>query len=489
MIKKILKNKDRSSRRILFYIPNGLMIPEIHLMISLVQNYLDNPKNQVTILTCAGSNNSTCSLNIFAVKEICKSCILRRNSALSKLNGNYQKIEIEKKFNFIKKIHIKNIKNLTYEGIDFGLGVYSSYTNTTKDSYFKGKNSKKVIKNLLDSSFSFYNFFKNYININKIDELILYNSRMSEKRPIFRLASRKKIKVSNYEKLSTERFYNFEDNLSQDRKFIRKEILKFEKKKLNDFKKERSFFLNKFLSKKDPINSIVYSKKQKHNKLPIDWKQNLKNLVFFTSSDDEHLSFGREFNPLFAVDQQDVIKKTCEIIKDKENFFLWIRIHPSLRFSKWLDRNFYNLLEKKYKNVKIIYPEENISSYAIMEKAFNVICFWSFLLVESAFWRGKKPISLTRNDMTEYGVAIVPNSVSEYKYLILKKFKTNNQLKTKALKYAKFFLNGGSKIKYFSGSFEDGYKFKNHDLKLNINAKLFYVIGKSKEKIINYILN
>lgn len=465
------------------------MSPEIHVMTSLIQNRLDEKKNKVTIITCGGIKNYSCSLNVYGIKEICKACILRRNSSLSKLVGDFKILEIKAKDKFPKKFSSTSIKNLKYKDIDFGLGVYSSYTNTTRDTYLQGKQTKVRIKRLLDTSFSFFKFFENYIQNNKIDELVVYNSRMSEKRSIFRFANLKNIKVSNYEKLSVEKFYNFSNYFSQDRKFLKREILKFLKKDNGNYQKEKRFFINKFNSNKDPINFEVYSKYQRPNLLPKKWSKEKKNIVFYTASDDEHLSFGKEFNPYFSRDQKNLIKKTCMILNKKENFSLWIRIHPRWANVKWFDKYFFKELEKKYINVNIIYPEEKISSYAILKNAFNVICFWSFLLVEGTYWRKKPSISLTKNDFTEYGVAVVPSNIKEYKNFIFKNFKKSNKNQVNALKYVKFFLNAGSKIKYFRGSIETGYSFKNYNLNYSFLSKSFFLIGKLKEKINNYLLN
>ena len=221
---------------------------------------------------------------------------------------------------------------------------------------------------------------------------------MSEKRPLFRFAIKKNINVSNYEKLTVGKFFNFKDHFSEDRKFRKSQILKFLKSNNKNFEKEKKYFAEKFYSKKDPINFEIYAKHQKPNKLPKKWSSKEKNIVFFTSSDDEHLSFGKDMNPTFY-EQREILKETSLIINKKKNFKLWIRVHPGWRNEKWFDRKFYQVLEKKYKNVNVIYPEDNTSSYAMLKNSFNVICFWSSLLVEATYWREKKSISLTRNDI------------------------------------------------------------------------------------------
>ena len=118
----------------------------------------------------------------------------------------------------------------------------------------------------------------------------------------------------------------------------------------------------------------------------------------------------------------------------------------------------------------------------MLRSAYNIICLWSLLLVEATYWRMKKSISLTKNDFSEIGVSITPKNFLEYKNLIFQDFHESKKNRLLALKWVQFFLNAGSKIKYFSGTYETGYRFKNHNLKLDFISKINYFIGKSREK-------
>ena len=44
------------------------------------------------------------------------------------------------------------------------------------------------------------------------------------------------------------------------------------------------------------------------------------------------------------------------------------------------------------------------------------------------------------------------------------------------------FFNAGSNIKYFKGSYETGYRFKNLDLDYNITAKRHFISWESLKK-------
>ena len=53
----------------LIFIPNGIMTPDIYIMISMAQSLIDDKKNKVTIITCGGKNNYACSKKYLCCKR------------------------------------------------------------------------------------------------------------------------------------------------------------------------------------------------------------------------------------------------------------------------------------------------------------------------------------------------------------------------------------------------------------------------------------
>ena len=129
--------------------PNALMVPEVHLMLSIAQREINN-KNSVTILTCGGGKNFACSKNIYGIKAICKSCLFQQDNLVKKLNGKFvlKKISDQQKIN--SKVNIKKIKNYKYKNTNLGLAAFSSYTNTSRDTYLKGAIAQNSINKLVD---------------------------------------------------------------------------------------------------------------------------------------------------------------------------------------------------------------------------------------------------------------------------------------------------------------------------------------------------
>ena len=98
----------------LIYIPTGLNSPETEVLTATCQSLID--KNQdVTILTCSGGLNYSCSKNIFSFNLICKICKFKTIQNINKLSGNFNVIETPKyikNFKISKKFEISILKNL-----------------------------------------------------------------------------------------------------------------------------------------------------------------------------------------------------------------------------------------------------------------------------------------------------------------------------------------------------------------------------------------
>jgi len=181
------------------------------------------------------------------------------------------------------------------------------------------------------------------------------------------------------------------------------------------------------------------------------------------------------------------------MIKNNKNYHLWVRMHPRLGGVPWSESSFYKSLENKYNNVSIILPESKVSTYALMYNSEKVICYWSLLIPETAYWRLFKPISFVRSDFTELKISIIPKNINHLKKIIFSKNKIIHNLRIKSLRWAKFYLTAGKEIPYLSRYSEKGFKFKKKKIELNFFYYLIYIISKFIEKFlltnkISYIL-
>ena len=364
----------------------------------------------------------------------------------------------------------------------------------SRDHELDGYLSQSALNKLSNTSKTFYDFFENYLNKNKISKIILYNGRHNEYRPLLRIAQKKKIKSEIMEfsgdgknEKGVRSFFN---HLPTDINYLYELIVKNWKKSK---KKNNCDFYFKYKKQgKVMYDKKSYIYKQNPLELPINWNQNDMNIVFFTSSQDEYAALGGEYDNTIYKDQTDALIKISKFIKkiklNNKKVVLWIRCHPNLENVFWKYNKSINFLHDPQKNINVIEPKSSISSYMMMRKCEKVITYNSLTGIEAVYWK-KPSIVLGRRVYEKLDCVYIPKNHSHNMKLILTKNLKPKKV-TGALKFASFWVEGGYKIRYLSGNLKNGYKYKNLSIKMNLFKKFLYLFEKLKQYYLyNYLIS
>jgi hypothetical protein len=108
-------------------------------------------------------------------------------------------------------------------------------------------------------------------------------------------------------------------------------------------------------------------------------------------------------------------------------------VHPNLKNVRYKYHTDLYLFQEKYKNVTVIPPEDEISSYDLLDAAEKVIVFGSTMGVEAAYWN-KAVILLAGCLYYDLDICYKPKNVSELKQMIIAKLAPKGELDS--LKYA-----------------------------------------------------
>jgi len=481
-------------KKSLVYIPTGLNTPELEILLSKAQSLID-AKNNVTILTCSGGKNYHCSKNIYSIKSICLSCKILRNKGISKLSGTFKLLtspSISWTAEKNEKLNYKNLIKKKYLNFDIGYGVYASYVAITRDMELESRNASNVCSRLLNTSETLADYFENLLDTEKFNYVVLYNGRMNQYRPLFRIAQNKKINISNMEfRGSNQQTYDYKKFFSMDLKFLSKKINYFWKNNNRYLNKRKltKFYIDKYRGFENSLKKS-FTADQNKNLLPINWYKDRINIVYYTASNDELISYGKEYNLSFYKDQNDILFRLAKTLQKKKfkKYNLWIRMHPNLKGLHWNFVNAQKKIGESFKNVFIIPPESKISSYKLMKKS-NIILATSSssTIAEANFWN-KPTITIGPNIWNRIGISVTPNSHTELEKMI-ERMPYNKINSENSLKFAAFILYGGFKLKYLKRDKKYNYYFNNYSFKLNNIQKFYYYSGKIKEVLISKIFS
>ena len=490
--------------RIAIFSTHPTWLTHFETELEIAQNLLDIGYN-IDFYVCNDSS-FTCCENILSrslldktdydeiSKVNCDFCKSRQVRGFNKLDGDFRIFPlIDSEFkntnfhfdeNYLES-HV-NFKKLYYDdNYDIGWGIISSFISFTRDPYINLHNHKIQIEKLYSDSIRVYESAKKVLINNKYDEIYIFNARFSYTRGLFRLGISLKIPTIVHERGSVPSKYEiFKNNTPHNISFFKQRVYYYWK---NGFLLTRARIGKKYFHNK--INGfggswMSFSDQFETNKLPDDFDNQIKNIVFFTSSEDEYAAIDETYFSPFFSSQLDCLRYLCaefEKLNDP-NLKFYIRIHPN---SKNMVQSYLNELHSfsKFKNVEIISPDCSINSYSLLFNAYKIITYGSTMTIEAVFW-GKPTILLSNYEFSVFKGPIIPSRFEEIKDLCF----INNLKKpdrSDAIKLGYYFNTYGKNYKfytpndYLNGYFK-GVNLSNGELLISPESKFTTFVNKIK---------
>lgn len=319
---------------------------------------------------------------------------------------------------------INDIKKIKYNNVQIGLACLSSYVSYTRNLYpLIDETFKEYFDKLLRNSALMCDIISSVIDDIRPDYVFGYNGRFLDSRPTWEVAKNKDIPFVLLEAQYTFsfcnkiRFYNDTPHSIQsiNKNFIQEiwnnSSINFDTKKnlASEFYERRKNAL--------PAGDKIYTINQKIGLIPEGWDSTKKNIVIFTSSEDEFVAIGDEFDKysLFSSQIEGIEELINHFINDT-NIQFYLRIHPNLSEVEYsYHKKLYELA--KYSNLKIIEPKSIISSYSLIDYSDTVVVFGSTIGIEAAYW-GKPTILLSGAMYYYLDCCYIPSSKDELFSLI-----------------------------------------------------------------------
>lgn len=395
----------------------------IHLDIALEQI---GKGNEVFMLSCDQSIGG-CMENPYWNPAFCKLCMAFQKKDMKHflpkgVERHWMKEFVDKlSEEEIPQLHyntVKELRELTFHGVDIGMGVMSTYISLTRNlnpeineesrAYFDALIREQIVTSLVfEYLLAEYNF----------DLVVFQNGRGAQFKPFFNICKNQKIDFICTEDMCNAKGESFLNHFYND---IPHSIAANNQKYVNCWKHTtdspearekiaRSFFENR----RNAVfaGDTIYVKNQKQGQMPAEWRNDVENIVIFNSSEDEFCAVSKEFDDAaFFPSQIEGIKKIVEHYKDDKTKHFTLRVHPNLTnvcYKYHLD-----LYELDYPNLTVIRGDSPVSTYALMDAASKIIVFGSTTGIESVYW--KKPvICLAAAYYSPMGITYNPRTTDE----------------------------------------------------------------------------
>lgn len=366
------------------------------IMYDIVLNYI-NKNIEVDLLVCK-LNSSASHMNMNASYVKTKICHLATKTFINSLPKKVNIIEINKKYSFDNMPNnLEEVKNLKINNINIGLGPVSSYVTYFRDITLNpSKEKNKILKNLVDTSYSVYKKLLT-IDFSNYDNVIMFNGRFAESRVILEYTKSKNL---NYETIEFDTLYglsdirslSFKNRLPHSKDAFKERFLKLEKNNnINgeDFykKKIKGLYMGGDAA---VVKDGTFQTGYKNDKISHEFIEMIKSfdlpvLTYYMSSQDEVYALGDEWdNPRLFKDQYESINWCIDFLKSNKEFVLIIKSHPCMKGLNF-PYVFRELENSEIDNLFYLSPESSVSSYKILEVSDICIGFSSSMLVEAVY--------------------------------------------------------------------------------------------------------
>ena len=339
--------------------------------------------------------------------------------------------------------NIEQIKSIVYRDVYVGYAILSLYLTYTRDLDIKSPDKfSAFFAPIVNEVCDFVDYAYNLIKQISPDEIISFNGRLYDNRLFYDISNALGIKYTSLEVIggNGEPFkkVRFEGGLPHSIIINTSKINDlWEKSPLSTEKKieiANSFFTRR-RNGELVADVTVYTSAQKRGTLPDGFDPNQRNIAIFNSSEDEFTAVGGEWENVIFSSQYEALDFILR--NSSPDIHYYLRIHPHLKGVKYkAHMELYTL--SKYKNLTIISPESEISTYSLMDACEKVVTFGSTMGVEAVY--GGKPSVLLRPSLYEnLDICYKPSCKEDVMPLLEKKLEPQPILG--ALKYAYYLLD------------------------------------------------
>ena len=340
---------------------------------------------------------SSCFMNLDAHNCICKFChrmyeeykrVYGAGIHMLPINGT----DIRKQKQIFDFKNAEELKGFVYRHVEVGNSILSLYYTVTRDlDMNRFEQFHDFALPLVSEICNLTDYMYQVVDQIKPDEIIVHNGRLYENRFLYDIAKVLNIPFKAvetvgghgepYAKMS---YYGvLPQNLKNWTRLV-KTTWDNSPVSLEEKVKIGSSFYERRRNGELVVDVKVYVANQKRGLLPKGFDPNKRNIAIYTSSQDEIVALGSDWNydQLFQ-NQSEAIDY---ILKHTSgNIHYYIRIHPNLKgvnYKDHLDLYQYD----KYPFVTVIPPESKVSSYDLMDACEKVVTFGSSVGMEAVYW-------------------------------------------------------------------------------------------------------
>lgn len=405
----------------------GVPTPIFETELELIRKH-EKAGDTVRVLQCVG-HLANCHWNQTHMNSVCARCrskfrngwnVLNPGKAVERGELLADKIEpsdLPRDFN-----SIDDLKRYRYDNENIGMGAASCLVSIFRDHRFDTRKYRGEVIRELSTAVQVYETLKREFKKFKPDRVYVFNGRITTQLPATLLCKRMGIEYYSYEVAYTPNRYLLRKNsTSHSIPAMREEIEMLWSAGGGDrVKRAESFFRQRRMGI-DCEKMPSFTNYQAKSLLPNGFNEGKKNIAIFNSTIDEYAAVDGWENPLYSPDETVGIRRILETFASDDRYVFYLRVHPHMKEVPGTIAQLRDIreLSEQFNNLCVLWPEDIVDSYALMDACEKVITFGSTMGIEAAYWG--KPSILAGRAFYEYFDCVYVPATHEELIKLLKK--------------------------------------------------------------------
>ena len=451
----------------IFFFTTYINTPHYETELELMENHLQ-AGDEVVQIVCNGVLE-TCLHNPDHNLIKCIDCIKKRKAGSALLGKSIRNIDLEKYFDRQEKFAcptfdtIQDLKKYQVGNFDVGYAIASTVIDLYRQGNPDMKQISGMVSSLLETSLKMYSACERLIKAERPDLVYIFNGRFAIERAVLRASEIYGTRFINHERGSGKDFYEKFVNLLPHLATLKTDLISdYWENGASDKREVAKAFFEDRVKRKDQ-GWVSFLGDQVFGKLPESFRDDLKTVVIYTSSEFEYASIGQEWeNDIYSstVDAVTKINAFLNMNPLGNEYKIYVRIHPYVKQHFHEEEALVAALNGEL-NFEIISSKSDVCSYSLLKKASKVISLGSTIGIEAAYW-GKPSVLMGPSSYANLGSTYNVSSIKEVFDLVLDKDLPPLPIDG-ALKYGYYLQTYGSPFTHYRAEslFDGTFKGKN----------------------------
>ncbi len=446
--------------KVAVFSPYRTVSPHYETELEIAQQHID-AGDMVEFINCTGEL-ACCDFNSSHEDEKCRDCRGRRAMGLDLIDiGKEHGVSVSGFSDYEETLpefdSMDALKEFRIDNFDLGYAALSSLVSIIRDPEPDLVEHRELLNRFLRAGATVYRNTLANIRVHQPERVYVFNGRFAAMRAVLRACQMQNTDCFMHERgCDNQHFEVLKNHLVHEIPATVQNIC--ERWVEADPKMRDEIGASWFLDRIGRVekNWTSFVKSQDQGKLPDGWDNARRNIVIFSSSDDEFVAIGDCWTNHLYENQVEAVQEIAESMQvAAPDVHLYLRVHPNQK--KIDNARKRAMMTLDLENLTVIRPESPIDSYAMLLACDTVVSFGSSIGIEGVF-HGKPSVLLGPCFYRDLGGVYRPEDHNAAIDLLSRTLEPLE--KTGALMYGHWLQTRGMQHQYYqpNGLFEGTFK-------------------------------